>query len=826
MEKELFKRFYLDKEKDIIINLYHSKEDELEYVLETPNHNTGNLISNLAKICNVKTVKNEKGMKVIKGVIPASINGNNEIVYIFRLGGVKIANIFEDGGIQFKAKIPAISKTLMSQTKEYKLPIQKTIVKSYIFKKSKFRTDIHTHMNANLSPDALIALGIKYQIRYPLYYIKKLNLKMSKEQEERILKQREETEKKFESSFEGSSIKGKYLTRKIDDNTFINFADFILNNIENAEYNISKIRASLAILKDGQAVFTNLEKVYLYRYIFCKGKESSKKIKINEKKIEQIPEKDIRQILKIMLNDSKKECFKNISLRQDKLLWIAREYEKQGINYVEIADTELVKPYGPAIKMVEEIHQIMPIIEQETGIKLRFLAALRRIPLTIIKDQIIGENYLRENIDVLKTVGKSPYIVGSDFVGEEINDISDLQPAISEIVNYIEKEDKDFTIRIHAGENDSLKNNVEESIKCVKKAIKAGQKMPNIRIGHGLYTPNLNSNEGKELIKEMKEKNVIVEFQITSNVRLNNLSDLNKHPIKTYLKSGVKCVQGTDGCGIYGVDTIDEQLALYNLLGLTDKEFEQMREVEEELINKNNKYFEKKKKKFEKLIEGKTISEVLTNLEKEYHEKSEKNQTQMRINNKLESEVELKELIKSLPENKMPIIIAGGSFNKKGKNTKVLNEGRNLLENLINQVDSKKVFFVIGHKLKGYEREIIDIIKKSKKKFEIYAIIPKMITQEEAEEILSNNLSGVRISIESDEMGLYKSFNYEIFERRKSIVIAFDGNSPVSNLIQEAKNGKGDSKIYVNTECPILKEKAKTLEGYVIPFDLKNKIMI
>ena len=350
--------------------------------------------------------------------------------------------------------------------------------------------------------------------------------------------------------------------------------------------------------------------------------------------------------------------------------------------------------------------------------------------------------------------------------------------------------------------------------------------MPNIRIGHGLYTPNLNSNEGKELIKEMKEKNVIVEFQITSNVRLNNLSDLNKHPIKTYLKSGVKCVQGTDGCGIYGVDTIDEQLALYNLLGLTDKEFEQMREVEEELINKNNKYFEKKKKKFEKLIEGKTISEVLTNLEKEYHEKSEKNQTQMRINNKLESEVELKELIKSLPENKMPIIIAGGSFNKKGKNTKVLNEGRNLLENLINQVDSKKVFFVIGHKLKGYEREIIDIIKKSKKKFEIYAIIPKMITQEEAEEILSNNLSGVRISIESDEMGLYKSFNYEIFERRKSIVIAFDGNSPVSNLIQEAKNGKGDSKIYVNTECPILKEKAKTLEGYVIPFDLKNKIMI
>ena len=44
-------------------------------------------------------------------------------------------------------------------------------------------------------------------------------------------------------------------------------------------------------------------------------------------------------------------------------------------------------------------------------------------------------------------------------------------------------------------------------------------------------------------------------------------------------------------------------------------------------------------------------------------------------------------------------------------------------------------------------------------------------------------------------LSYYKSFNYEIFERRKSIVIAFDGNSAVSNLVQEAKNGKAKSKI-------------------------------
>ena len=52
-----------------------------------------------------------------------------------------------------------------------------------------------------------------------------------------------------------------------------------------------------------------------------------------------------------------------------------------------------------------------------------------------------------------------------------------------------------------------------------------------------------------------------------------------------------------------------------------------------------------------------------------------------------------------------------------------------------------------------------------------------------------------------------------------------DGNSPVSNLVQEAKNGKGKSKIYVNQENQLLKEKANSLEGYVIPFEMQENIV-
>ena len=815
----MISKFYLDKEKDIIVRLSKLKEDEITYTLETPNHNTGNLITNLAKICKLETIKNEKDMKIITGKIPASINSDNEEVYIFRLGGIKIANIYENR-IEIKAKIPAITKTLMSQTKNYKLPLEKTIVKTYILKKSKFRTDLHTHMNANLFPDCLIALGIVHQIRYPLYYIKKLNLKMSLEQEEKIYKQREKIEKQFKNS----PLQGKYKIRKIDDNTFINFADFILNNLENAEYNIEKIRTSLVIMKDGQAVFTNLEKSYIYRYVFAKGTESEEKIKLEENKISKIPEKDIKTILLKMIEDkSANSPYKNNTLRQDKLLWIAREYQKQGIKYVEIADTDLAKTGEPAIKLLEEVHEIFPVIEKETGVKIRFLVGIRRIPLTIIKDQKTSSTYLKENINVLKAVAKSPYVVGSDFIGEEINDISDLQPAIDEIVKYA-KQDEGFTIRVHAGENDSLRDNVRKSIMCIKNALEDGQKMPRCRIGHGLYSENLNTKSGIELMQFMRENGVVIEFQLTSNVRLNNLSDLSNHPIKKFLENGVKCVQGTDGCGMYGSDTFDEQLALQNLLGLTENDFKKMRNVEDEIINYNDKYFEEKQKDFEKFLAGRTIREAIL-AEEEKNTKETTEDDELRVVNSVETEKELKEKIKTLPVDKVPVIIAGGSFNTKGRETIPSEDGLKVLKDFIQNIDTEKVYFVIGHKMQGYEKAVIDISKELDKKVEIDAIVPKLVTEKVKDRLLDEKVKGICISPETEELGIYKSFNYEIFERRKAVVIAFDGNSPVLNLVQEAKNGKGKSKIYVNQENELLKEKAETLEGYVVPFEMKDNIV-
>ena len=53
MNKKLWNVFYLDKEKDIKVNLYKNKEDELDYIIETPNHKNGNLITNFARVCDL-----------------------------------------------------------------------------------------------------------------------------------------------------------------------------------------------------------------------------------------------------------------------------------------------------------------------------------------------------------------------------------------------------------------------------------------------------------------------------------------------------------------------------------------------------------------------------------------------------------------------------------------------------------------------------------------------------------------------------------------------------------------------------------------------------
>ena len=792
-----FQRFYLDKEKDIIVDLYMEAAPDgagepapMHFILSTPNHGTGNLIRNLAALCDLPLSEGKDGLLVIRGVVPSYIDGYNKLVYIFRLGDTKVANIYPDGRIETKAHIPAISKTLMSQTKDYRLDEKRTIVKTYIRSENKFRTDLHTHMNANLHPDLLIALGICHQIRYPLYYIKKLGLRVSEEQKAKLAERRE----KSAEAQKDCGLQGKYLTRRIDDNTYLNFADLILNDPEDAAYNIPRIRRSLAILKDGQAVFTNLEKVYLYRYVFTKGQRSEDFVEPAADKIAQIPDADIRRAVLQILRDRENPAYKDNTLFQDKLLWVARSYARQGVCYAEISDTTLVKKEG-APAMLEQVHAVMPAITGETGVLLRFLAAIRRIPLTIVKDQVETGDYFRENLETLQSIAADPYVAGSDIIGEELNDIRDIAPVIHELVRIAQK-NPGFVLRIHAGENDGLRDNIANSLICIREALEPGEEMPYVRIGHGLYTPDLRHAKGKALIEALKESGAVLEFQITSNVRLNNLSGMKNHPLRRYLASGIGCVQGTDGAALYGSDSIDEQLSLEKMLGLSDEEMHRMRECEDRVLSRSLQTFAEKKAAYEK---KKQISDPIPEHISLIGKRS------------LRAAEVLADRICEMPADKKPIVIVGGSFSHDNHKVRMTKENKRRIDELLEREDPEKAFFVVGHTLRGYEQYLVG---KNAGRFQIFAIVPSMITEGEYKKLLRSG-AGIRVSIEPVPMGTYKSFAYEIFKRRPSTLVAFDGNIAGANMIQEAKNSKYPCAIYVNSRCKALKIKADSLGGYV-----------
>ena len=794
-----FQRFYLDREKDIVVELY-MEGDRLYYVMRTPNHHTGNLITNLARLCELEIDLDENGLKVIRDEIPCYFDGDNRRVYILRLGNTKIANIYPDGRVELKASIPAISKTLMSQTKEYRLGVEKTIVKTYIRSECKFRTDLHTHMNGNLPPDALIALGIMHQIGYPYYYIKKLGLSCTPSQREQLEARRQVVEAELASL----PLTGHRRERRIDDFTLINFADLILGNLPAAADNIEKIRNSLTIPKDGQAVFENLEKVYLYRYVFTKGQPSKEQFTgIN---IEGIPDREVRIYAARILRDREDFRYSHNTLYQDLLLWIAREYQKHGIQYAEITDTALLKSQEFPDKL-RQIHEIMPTITRETGVLLRFLAGIRRIPLTIIKDQLLPDDYLADNLRCLRVVAGDPYVAGSDIIGEEINDILEMRGVIQELVE-IAGEHPGFVIRIHAGENDSLRDNVANSIRCVTESLSAGQPIPRMRVGHGLYTCDLRSAKGKKLLEDMRRYGVTLEFQITSNVRLNNLSHMKRHPLRQYLQAGISCVQGTDGGALYGTNSIDEELSLEKLLGLTFPELCRMRQAEDAILSESLRVFEEKRRAF-------LISCPSGDTGQFYARRMEAAQPPRRKlwhgTGRVGAKESLKDQLAALPQGMTPIVVAGGSFNSSRRRTQMRQEDRAFIDDLLAKADPQRVFFVVGHTLSAQEGYLV---RHAAGTFRVFAIVPSLITRQEEEQLRAADI-GVLVSIESSGMGLYKSFSYEVFKHYPSILLAFDGNSAALNLIQEARNSRLKCRIFVNSHSRGLSEKADLLKGYV-----------
>ena len=73
-----FGTFYLDKEKDIVVEL-DMEQNQLSYTIYATNHKSDNLINNLARVSCCPTVCRD-GRTVIAGDIPCYIKGDGQRV--------------------------------------------------------------------------------------------------------------------------------------------------------------------------------------------------------------------------------------------------------------------------------------------------------------------------------------------------------------------------------------------------------------------------------------------------------------------------------------------------------------------------------------------------------------------------------------------------------------------------------------------------------------------------------------------------------------------------------------------------------------------------
>ena len=258
-----------------------------------------------------------------------------------------------------------------------------------------------------------------------------------------------------------------------------------------------------------------------------------------------------------------------------------------GIEYTELSFSSFMTD-PDYMKMLEDN---LPQIERETGVKIRFLAGLCRHS---------DKEWNLDEIDRLKTIAKSPYIVGCDFMGHETNASLNFEEELKKLARYVMEYDPNFVIRVHAGENPMFKTNVYDALKVIydehqkmEEDRKQSFPMPQVRIGHGLYGLDITSDgkwndlEPNAVLKIAKKMGAIIEFNMSSNLALNNINSITEVPIKKYVDAGIKVVLGTDGHGLYSTSNVQESVLAF-AAGLSSEDLKRIINTEDYIIQKAN----------------------------------------------------------------------------------------------------------------------------------------------------------------------------------------------------------------------------------------------
>ena len=189
---------------------------------------------------------------------------------------------------------------------------------------------------------------------------------------------------------------------------------------------------------------------------------------------------------------------------------------------------------------LEGIYEASKQAENDFGIISRFIMnGIRHL----------GPKSVQETADeVLKN--PHPYLVGFGLAGDELH-----FPPTLFIKTFDMLKEANFPITVHAGEWDGPEN--------IRNAINL---LHPTRLGHGVR-----SIEDPTLVKEIIDRNIILETCPTSNIATKIYENFEQHPVKELFDAGVKVTVNSDDPPFFNASIAGEYQVMANL-GLTEKE--------------------------------------------------------------------------------------------------------------------------------------------------------------------------------------------------------------------------------------------------------------
>lgn len=257
----------------------------------------------------------------------------------------------------------------------------------------------------------------------------------------------------------------------------------------------------------------------------------------------------------------RKPLVRDASTLGDVLAAIARECAASGVRYAELSTSDAVgiHCFPP---FMEIARRVLPAVEEETGVRLRLLAACKRTNAV----EAFDEDFAR-----LRRFAEDPLIVGVDLNGHEVDPVDGFAGRLESIVRWSSDNEAGWSFRVHAGESPRHPANVKAVLEV---AARAGTP---IRIGHGVYGADA---EALELAGRTRS---IVEFNATSNLALNNIHRPDAVPVRAWLDAGARGVPGTDGHGIL-LTSIPQETEVLGSIGADAADIAAMAAVCEEII--------------------------------------------------------------------------------------------------------------------------------------------------------------------------------------------------------------------------------------------------